>query len=1023
MLNEYNQIYLNNQINEKNSEKDIYLLFQQLLYSLNQNSILSVDNVKFIFSKYLNTHFKILERDENKIINEIFEKLNYIYLGDIQKITRFQDLYLLLKKKKILSKRWCIIYLLLSLSKSNYNNYNFVKSNKLLKTLLKINTGIDDDDINYEMKILNKDPYFENQNLNIKNTMNYPIVVNLNKTINIITEKDLINDLMFVFQGINGKYITYDNNKDCFILNQYISFKENIYDIIGELSELGWLCKKLKFYLNFFKEKHIASLYIQSLSYSIQNELNEYYKLIAFFKKKNNSIYIDNTSPIHLMNYPNKISNDNPQNIIYIKSNKANNEFTLKNLILWTKEPIERMKWLVMICDSVFNLNGSSIISQIYSYNYFSKAEIYLKRVLEDVMSPFYDFIKNWIKLGELRDYYKEFFVDIVDDINDDDIWKLKYKMIYQNIPNFLSEELAIKIFETGKCIHFIRNYCNESNYNIINLKNILIQEISNENEGTKFIDVKSYKSCLEFINQLYNEPLDDISIKSKEISQPLMINNYDNIPYLNNNSFIKKDYNLNNLKKNSKENLKDNFLLSLTCNIDLIHNLINKELINIFYIKFKFKENLNSINKYLLLGQGDMMQNLLENLYEELKKPASVIYKHNLQSCLEASIRSTNAQYNDKECLKKLNIKLLDSKIGDVGWDIFLLEYSVESPLTVIFNKNTLKQYQKLFFFFWKIKRLEYSQDHQIWRKFMSLSHSLKENFDYMRNKIQKSILFNQQILHFINNLHNFLALEVLEVEYKKLIELLPKVTNLNELEEYHEKFVENIIKKCLLNVENSVIFRKIINIFNLIINFRTALDVLTTTSLEEQFNNYYTTEDNNEENNNTSMNFNKRFSNEAFNQISDLFEQFKNEVYNLIVSINSSSQDHLKYLAMKLDYNYYYSLREFEKENKKQEEIINKLNYEHEKRRIKQFQYLNTENEEIENEEEEREGYNHISYGNNLNNKRNLTSEKNALNNNIPSFQKEVIVTNNNNNMNFTNDIEMMNDDNKESNSEDEI
>ena len=50
-------------------------------------------------------------------------------------------------------------------------------------------------------------------------------------------------------------------------------------------------------------------------------------------------------------------------------------------------------------------------------------------------------------------------------------------------------------------------------------------------------------------------------------------------------------------------------------------------------------------------------------------------------------------------------------------------------------------------------------------------------------------------------------------------------------------------------------------------------------------------------------------------------------------------------------------------------------------------------------------------------------LTSEKNALNNNIPSFQKEVIVTNNNNNMNFTNDIEMMNDDNKESNSEDEI
>ncbi|MDY6271544.1 MAG: hypothetical protein SPL43_09190, partial [Prevotella sp.] len=82
--------------------------------------------------------------------------------------------------------------------------------------------------------------------------------------------------------------------------------------------------KKITYYLNYFQEKNIPSLYIQSLSYAIQNELNEYYKLIVFFKKKNNSIYIDNTSPIDLMKDSNKISNNNPQNKIYNKSNKTN---------------------------------------------------------------------------------------------------------------------------------------------------------------------------------------------------------------------------------------------------------------------------------------------------------------------------------------------------------------------------------------------------------------------------------------------------------------------------------------------------------------------------------------------------------------------------------------------------------------------------------------------------------------------------------------------------------------------------
>ncbi len=714
------------------------------------------------------------------------------------------------------------------------------------------------------------------------------------------------------------------------------------------------------------------------------------------------------------------------------------------------------MKWLSLACESVYKLRGSSIVSQIFSYVYFSGAEIYLKSVLDEVLKPFFNFIKNWIQYGDLNDPYKEFFVDILDKINDDDLWNLKYQMIYKNIPNFLNKDLVIKIFEIGKCIHFIRNYCGENSYSLLNLKDILIKEINSyyneksrekekennmdldfENENinnlqnfkyvlpsenkekeNKFIDIKSYKSCLSFINYLFNEPPDNILIKYPENkndneiieqnknSQALIIPNNNNQiinPQLINqniNNSIITHYNLNqsNIQNNNNQdnqNIYDNenekeieidFLTQLINNIDLIHILINKEVINIIYSKFNFRENLDSINKYLLLGQGDMMQSLMESLFEELKKPANHIYKHNLQANLETAIRATNAQYNDKECLNKLNIKLLDVSTGDTGWDIFVLEYNVEVPLTVIFNKVLLKEYQKLFFFFWKIKRIEYSQDHQVWRKFMTFSRAFGNKYNNMRNVIQRAILFNQQVIHFINNLHNFLALEVLETQYKTIIEKLPNIKKLDELIDLHKNFVENIISQCLLNQENSTLYKQIIQIFDLIVRFRTAFDVLTTSFYEYNY-------ENRNNDNDDLINFNNKFTNEAANQISILFDDFKERITQLINTIDYFGKGNLKYLAMKLDYNNYYSVLEKENENKKELEMIEKMNREEEeKKKLNLLNFENNSDEQDEkedsnylmNEENENENFENENYENQNNENQNNENDNDDVQNN---------------------------------------
>jgi len=73
-------------------------------------------------------------------------------------------------------------------------------------------------------------------------------------------------------------------------------------------------------------------------------------------------------------------------------------------------------------------------------------------------------------------------------------------------------------------------------------------------------------------------------------------------------------------------------------------HDVTNSALIEILFKKFKFEGHTNSIRKYLLMGQGDFMQYLMDLLAEELGEPASKIYRHTLNGFLETAIRSSNA-------------------------------------------------------------------------------------------------------------------------------------------------------------------------------------------------------------------------------------------------------------------------------------------------------------------------------------------------------------------------------------------
>ena len=52
-------------------------------------------------------------------------------------------------------------------------------------------------------------------------------------------------------------------------------------------------------------------------------------------------------------------------------------------------------------------------------------------------------------------------------------------------------------------------------------------------------------------------------------------------------------------------------------------YSVTNKQLLHFLFKKFRFLEHCDSIRKYLLLGQGDFLQYLMDLLANELQKPA----------------------------------------------------------------------------------------------------------------------------------------------------------------------------------------------------------------------------------------------------------------------------------------------------------------------------------------------------------------------------------------------------------------
>ncbi|EGC38619.1 hypothetical protein DICPUDRAFT_148636 [Dictyostelium purpureum] len=709
-----------------------------------------------------------------------------------------------------------------------------------------------------------------------------------------IPEHILIRDIIYVFQGIDGTFIKYNKKSDSYSIDDTININgEASYiskpkrDLVYRLCEFGWLFKKTRNFIinNEFKNSGLTN---QSFCSAIHDELTEFYRIIAILETQINKKYDmhnnnnqNNGKPLVGIESPISISSTSTASTTSELPFTEDN-LTLIKLFVWIQSPLKKLKVLATCVDSIkTTMKGGEIISQIDTLSRHGDRDIQklIHSIMFKICQPFFSMVRLWMFKGEINDPYQEFFIKQHEKVQLERTWKEKFAIVVRLLPSFISIPLAKKILVIGKSINYMKQFCN--NFKDDKLDSYYYYNIDEDDDG-------------EFENDDEDDEEDEENEEEQPQHDPNRLTKEQRIEkkLLNEESKIIK-YKSNNLNYTNKELLQDM--------IELVARQSSQRLLKIVLERFKFMTHIKALKKYLLLGQGDFIQYLMDLVGEDLSKPVNQISRHKLADWMETAIRNSNAQFEESEFIGRLDIALLPERQGSIGWDIFSLDYHVDSPLNTILSPNDIIRYKKTFHFMWSIKRVEYSLS-SVWRKIRTSSKELAALLP-IKGEIHKSHIIMNEMIHFISNFQYYLMFEVLECSWNNLKKFIEEeATDLDQLIDAHHQYLQDICTKSFLSNSDSSYecFKKLLSIINKFTLLQSKLVNLSITI-------YQNTNNQTEEfqaSVNKDFNSYKTHLNNLYQDYTNSFYKFQEEI--LKVKVNQDLNPiSLQYM---LDFNEYY-------------------------------------------------------------------------------------------------------------------
>ncbi|KAI0268209.1 gamma-tubulin complex DGRIP91/SPC98 component [Gloeopeniophorella convolvens] len=574
-----------------------------------------------------------------------------------------------------------------------------------------------------------------------------------------VPESLLLRDTLYLLQGISGKYIRFLTSKDSetemslqFTENSGYQISASTRQLIHRLSEVGHLYARVD---RFIREREASpgiGMIEQSLCHHLQSRLTEYYRLIAVLESQLTLASSSQDQDTHSTT-PAPAEPD-------VRVEESG--LTLKRLDVWVNEWRLRMRMMSVCVEAARDTHGGALVNLIHSYTENGDPFIrqFTDQLLEEVSRPFFETLQKWLFSGELYDPYLEFFVTV-----DPELAHLQY--VHPSTFNTVAPGdggfSGIGFSADNDDITGER----ESGLRLWQAKYRFRQEMLPTFVGQGFgSKIFSTGKSLNFIRYSCHDT-DWITTREK------MSNTHGTLQYSD--------------------------IFGLERSIDAAYRIASQRLFDIFFDKFRLLDHLRALKNYLLLGHGDFTDQLMEALGPSLSKPANSLYRHNLTATLETAIRSSNAQKDPPDVLRRLDARMLEYSQGEIGWDVFTLEYKVDAPLDTVLDPDSMVKYLKLFNHLWKMKRIENTMTRG-WLRTASATKAFIR-MPEIEPEWHKIRLITAEMIHFIRQMAAYCHLEVIECSWKALMDFVnEKKGDLDALIEAHRLYLDRTVKKILL-------------------------------------------------------------------------------------------------------------------------------------------------------------------------------------------------------------------------------
>jgi gamma-tubulin complex component 3 len=589
-------------------------------------------------------------------------------------------------------------------------------------------------------------------------------------------EAALVRDLVYVFQGVDGTHVRLDSAANAFVVSSVVDGFQmpfGVRCIVSRLSELGWMHRRIlrglkssthvitKSEPSYGAAKSDSSegLVRRAFAAAVRSELGDFYRLLAELDASTAAAFptvITGGSPTHTPHSP---------------------PWTLRRLLVWAAEPMLRMKCLAVLVDACEGLGGASIASQLHLHHVRGdpSTSSLVGRILGRACKPLVSMCLQWMATGRVHGATTtpvesltegsataaqasdphtaasftaaEFFVRSAPSPGAvEDLWDRRFSIDPAAVPIFWSAATAEAVLAVGKSVHFMIAACNDTAW--------VAKHVQPAMDAVKVMMSAAAAAAAASGSN---------ARRGGQVAIALALPAASLVP----ESLSRAQATLAELEGTD---VTETRLLEAT--LEVLQPLVDARLAELILVSHRLESHLQAIQRYILLGQGDFVSVLLSTVSSELDRPASAVALSlpTLDGALEASIRASNAQHDEKDMLARICVRLLTPSPGDVGWDIFTLQYAMTAPLSAIVTPAAAESYARLFYFLWRIRRVEHALS-GTWTAHMAAAHSVRAlGHPGLIRVLHTCNLLRAELTSFVTTLISYLMFEVVAAAWQGL-------------------------------------------------------------------------------------------------------------------------------------------------------------------------------------------------------------------------------------------------------------